>query len=157
MLFFDTNILVYTVDGIDPRRQSIAKALVAQAMGANHFVISTQVLQEFYSVMLRRRLLDLEAALSVMRLWAEHDTVNTTPDLLQRAFRLQQRHRLSIWDSLIVQGAIESACTTLYSEDLHHGMRFGALEIVNPFATPNAVHEAAKPCAVKTRAVRPGR
>lgn len=142
MNFFDTNILVYRQDPLDTRRQQIAKDLIEAAMLNGTFVISTQVLQEFYNTMLRRRFMPAAAAQSLCELWAEHDVVNATPSLLFQAFALQQRYQTSLWDALIVQAALDGGCTTLYSEDLQHGMRFGALEVVNPFAAP-AMHEPA--------------
>ena len=52
----------------------------------------------------------------------------------QRAARLlSQAHSLAWFDALIVQAALEAGCTHLYSEDLQHGRRFGALQVVNPF------------------------
>lgn len=142
MNFFDTNILVYRQDPLDTRRQQIAKDLIEAAMLNGTFVISTQVLQEFYNTMLRRRFMPAAAAQSLCELWAEHDVVNATPSLLFQAFALQQRYQTSLWDALIVQAALDGGCTTLYSENLQHGMRFGALEVVNPFAAP-AMHEPA--------------
>ena len=142
MNFFDTNILVYRQDPLDTRRQQIAKDLIEAAMLNGTFVISTQVLQEFYNTMLRRRFMPAAAAQSLCELWAEHDVVNATPSLLFQAFALQQRYQTSLWDALIVQAALDGGCTTLYSEDLQHGTRFGALEVVNPFAAP-AMHEPA--------------
>jgi hypothetical protein len=47
---------------------------------------------------------------------------------------------LQTWDALIVQAALEADCQVLYSEDLQAGRRFGALHVVNPFATQ--AHEA---------------
>jgi len=140
MNFFDTNVLVYRQDPSDNRRQQIAKDLIEAAILQGTFVISTQVLQEFYNTMLRRKFMAAAAAQSLCELWAEHDVVNATPSLLFQAFALQQRYQTSLWDALIVQAALDGGCTTLYSEDLQHGMRFGTLEVVNPFAAP-AVHE----------------
>lgn len=142
MNFFDTNVLVYRQDPSDSRRQQIAKDLIEAAILQGTFVISTQVLQEFYNTMLRRRFMPAAAAQALCELWAEHEVVNATPSLLFQAFALQQRYQTSLWDALIVQAALDGGCTTLYSENLQHGMRFGALEVVNPFAPP-AVHEPA--------------
>jgi predicted nucleic acid-binding protein len=36
-------------------------------------------------------------------------------------------------DSLIVSAAIQTRCEILFSEDLQHGRRFGALRVMNPF------------------------
>ena len=41
--------------------------------------------------------------------------------------------RISYWDALIVEAAIRSGATILYTEDMHHGTQYGALELRNPF------------------------
>ena len=42
-------------------------------------------------------------------------------------------HQLSIWDAMVIEAALRAEARTLYSEDLSHGQRFGALTVVNPF------------------------
>ncbi len=46
-VFFDTNVLVYMVDGDAPDKQSVARELWASATRDDRVVLSTQVLQEF--------------------------------------------------------------------------------------------------------------
>ncbi|HEU0154973.1 MAG TPA: PIN domain-containing protein [Stellaceae bacterium] len=47
---------------------------------------------------------------------------------------LAERYRLSIYDAMIVATARLAACTTLWSEDMQHGLVIdGRLRIVNPF------------------------
>jgi predicted nucleic acid-binding protein len=141
MLFFDTNILVYSVDAAETARRPQAQEVLAEAIRDGSLTLSTQVLQEFYNTVLRRRLMSPAAAVDMMRLWVGYEVVNSTADLLFRAFALQQELRLSVWDALIVQAALDAGCSTLYTEDLQHGQRIGELEIVNPFLAPPAVHE----------------
>ncbi|ROZ72445.1 PIN domain-containing protein [Ramlibacter sp. WS9] len=154
MRFFDTNVLVYAQDALDPAKQSTARKLVQEAIGASEFTISTQVMQEFYAVAARRQLLSPTQASTLVQAWAENEVVSSTPELVLRAFALQQSSQLSVWDALIVQAALDAGCTTLYTEDMQHGMRFGNLELVNPFLVPAAVHEPPAPYrAAKRRAV----
>ena len=54
--------------------------------------------------------------------------------LIIEAAERSEKHRLSFWDALIVQAALEGNCKTLLSEDMQHGRRFGDLAIQNPFA-----------------------
>jgi predicted nucleic acid-binding protein len=143
MAFFDTNVLVYSVDGTQPAKQSIAQHLLREAIADTSLVLSTQVMQEFYDVVRRRRLLMPSSATEILRLWAENHVVGSSSQMVMQAVELQQRLQLSIWDCLIVQAALEAGCSRLFTEDLQHGMRIGDLEIVNPFdrAVINAVHE----------------
>ena len=139
--FFDTNVLVYSCDPTDRAKRDMARVLVEDAIAAEDFVVSTQVLVEFYATCVRRKLLGPAQALGLVRLWSEHDTVSQTPDLVVRGLALHQTHSLSMWDALIVQAAIDARCDVLLSEDLQHGRRFGDLEVSNPFAGSGSAHE----------------
>jgi len=45
-----------------------------------------------------------------------------------------ERHRLAFYDALIIAVALESGCTTLYTEDLQDGLVIDrTLKIRNPF------------------------
>ena len=139
--FFDTNVLVYSRDPDDAAKRARARELIESAIEEESFVVSTQVLVEFYATSVRRRLLGPAQALDFVRFWGGHDTVPHTPDLVTRGLELHQAHSLSIWDGLIVQAALDARCDVLLSEDLQHGRRFGSLEVANPFL-PAAAHEA---------------
>lgn len=138
--FFDTNVLVYSRDPDDAARRAVARTLIEEAIEAESFVVSTQVLCEFYATAVRRRLLGPAQALDLVRFWGALDTVPHTAELVTRGLELHQAHSLSIWDGLIVQAAIDARCGVLLSEDLQHGRRFGDLEVANPFLSGSA-HE----------------
>jgi predicted nucleic acid-binding protein len=139
--FFDTNVLVYAYDA-DAIKREIARTRVQDATAEDGFVISTQVLAEFYSTTTRRRLLAPVDAFDLVSLWSDHDTVLSTPDLILRAIALHQEHSVAFWDALIIQAAIDARCDILLSEDLQHGRHFGAVEICSPFVT--GAHEPRK-------------
>ena len=152
--FFDTNVLVYSRDPADAAKRALARTLIEGAIEEESFVVSTQVLVEFYATSVRRRLLGPAQALDLVRFWGGHDTVPHTPDLVTRGLELHQAHSLSIWDGLIVQAALDAQCDVLLSEDLQHGRRFGSLEVANPFL-PAAAHETpARPYGRVTKAAR---
>jgi predicted nucleic acid-binding protein len=150
-LFFDTNVLVYTRDPGDATKRSVARALVEQAVEQGSFVVSTQVLMEFYAATTRRRLLGPQQALDLVRFWGGLDTVVQAPGSVVRGIELHQAHALSVWDGFIVQAALDSRCDVLLSEDLQHGRRFGGLEVSNPFL-PSAAHDAAVPAYRRRKA-----
>lgn len=139
--FFDTNVMVYAHGRDDPAKRDLARASIDEATADDGFVVSTQVLAEFYWTALRLKLMGPAQARDLVRVWSEHDPVVQTPDLLLRAISLHQEHSLAFWDALIVQAALDSRCDFLMTEDMQHGRRFGDLEIVNPFLAP-ATHEA---------------
>ena len=59
--------------------------------------------------------------------------IDASPDLYRRGLHVQARYNLAFYDSLIVAGALEADCRTLYSEDLQHGQQIDGLTIVDPF------------------------
>jgi predicted nucleic acid-binding protein len=52
---------------------------------------------------------------------------------VSRSLALYTRYSLSHWDCLLVAAAIEAGATTLYSEDLSHGITYDGLHVINPF------------------------
>ena len=63
--------------------------------------------------------------------------VNDSVSIL-RAIELERRYRLAFWDALVVQAANSAAVEVLYSEDLSHGQVYDAVELVNPFLSPES-------------------
>ena len=95
--------------------------------------MSAQVLAEFYSTAVRKKVLGQAQARDLVRQWGDRHPVPQTIDLLLRGISLQQENSLNIWDALIVEATREARCDILFTEDLQHGRRFGESEIVNPF------------------------
>lgn len=169
-LFFDTNVIVYAYDAADRSKQLRARAVIDAAMKADRFVISAQVMQEFYNVAARRRLMSAQHATQLLKHLAEHAVVPASADSVLRALLLQQHHTLSLWDALIVQAALDAGCVVLYSEDLQDGRCFDAsggaqpaLQVVNPFnaewtASPSpAGHEPPASYRVAAKKRRPAK
>lgn len=134
--FFDTNVLVYVFDRSESVKQSRAQGLVAEHMTARDMVLSTQVLQELYVTLTRKKQLGAADALEVVTTFAQERIVPANADLVLRALALSQQRQLSAWDALIVQAALHAGCTTLYSEDFQTGAHFDDLVVVNPFVLP---------------------
>ncbi len=134
--FLDTNVLVYTFDRRDPEKQARALGLVEHALGTGDGVVSSQVVQEFLNVALRKfeRPLSDEQALRYLREVLDPlCSVFPSISLYETALSLHRRWRFSFYDSLIVAAALESNCNVLYSEDLPDGQEIESLTVVNPF------------------------
>ncbi len=134
--FVDTNILIYAhgKDETDPRAR-LSRQILAALWKTDRGVISTQVLQEFYAVATRKiqPQLPKKRARAIVASYGEWCSVNTDPLLIISASRLEEDHSLAFWDALVIEAALRAGATTLLSEDLQHGRRFGALVIENPF------------------------
>jgi predicted nucleic acid-binding protein len=133
--FVDTNVLVYAEDRDAKTKHEVARDLLVRLWDAREGVLSVQVLQEFYVSVTRKlkKPVTSAQALDIIEEYLTWTVVENTGHLLVEAIALQQRARLSFWDSLIVQAAIEAGCDRLYSEDLTAGLKFGSVVVVNPF------------------------
>ncbi len=133
-VFVDTNVVVYAHDRADPAKCERARALLEVHALDGSLTVSTQVLQETYAVLIRKALVEPSKALFAVETLAACRVVGSNASFVLDALRLARRHRLSVWDALIVQAALAAGCTTLFTEDLQAGQRFGNLEVVDPFA-----------------------
>jgi len=134
-VFVDTNVLVYLFDVSAPLKQQRARSLVEAEVAGPSLVISTQVLQEFYVSVTRKLakpLSPIEAEKAAHNLAALH-VIELDTDVVLAAIRRSREQKLSLWDALIVEAALEGGCRVVLSEDLQHGRQFGPLRIENPF------------------------
>lgn len=129
--FIDTNVLVYLFDTDAPAKQAVARGLLA----AGRFVLSTQVLSEFYVTVTRKlaRPLDPERARRAVTDFCAMPIRDVTAKLVLAAIRRCAASQLSYWDALIVETALEAGATTLLTEDLQHGQVIETLRVSNPF------------------------
>lgn len=126
--FFDTNILVYALSA-DPLKADRSERLL---VGGG--VISVQVLNEFVSVATRKFGLSFEEAREALsRFRAACDVVPLDIETHEDGLNIAQRHRLSIYDAMIVAAAQRGGCRSLWSEDLADGAVYAGLVVRNPF------------------------
>lgn len=131
--FVDTNVLVYLFDNDSPRKQVVARELLTAE--ADNVVLSTQVLSEFYVATTRKLAQPLAPALARQAV-DEFCTLRVQPlrpELVQAAIGRSDSSKLSYWDALIVETAIDAGAGTLFTEDLQHGQLFNHLRVVDPF------------------------
>lgn len=140
LIFLDTNILAYSFDHSSPQKQALAQTLIRQLLSSQRGAISTQVVQEFINVALRRftRRFTVsecrEYAGAVLMPLCKHFPTFATFD---HALLLQEETGYSFYDTLILAAAIETGCSTLLSEDLQNGRTVHGVKIINPFAGHN--------------------
>lgn len=132
--FLDTNILLYSDDRFDARKNRIAVDLLVDLRLAHAGVISTQVLQEYIVNAVGKLNLDVMVVRRRVELFAKFDIVIPSVEMILAAIDLQRLNSLSFWDAMIVQAARVSGCEILLSEDMQHGQTLAGLRIVNPFA-----------------------
>ena len=95
--FIDTNVLVYAHANDEPLKQARALALLGQLHGLGRAVLSTQVLQEFCNVALKKlgmKPLQVQTQLLFLR---QLEVAVVSPDMLEQALGLHQQHQLSFF------------------------------------------------------------
>jgi len=129
-VFFDTNVLLYSIAGDDPC-SARAEALL-EAGG----IVGVQGLNEFVSVACRKIGLswtEVREALDAILVLCP-DPVPITLATHQLAVGLAERYRYSIYDALVLAAAIQAKCKTIYSEDLQDGQIIDNKVVIrNPF------------------------
>jgi predicted nucleic acid-binding protein len=101
-------------------------------MSTGRAIISTQVLQEFYTASIRKLGLSPETAHTLVSQYRRLPTVTVTPDLIDHAIGLHQASQISFWDALIVSAAANAGCKVLLTADLNAGQIIAGVEIVRP-------------------------
>ena len=132
--FFDTSVLVYAAVGTgrdEPKRRRALELIESEDFGT-----SAQVLQEFYVTVVRKasRPLSAAQALEWIEQWAAFPCQAIDHQSVRIAIEHSQRHAISYWDAAILAAAEALGATTVYSEDLNDGQRYGRVRVVNPFS-----------------------
>ena len=134
-VFVDTNVFVYARDASEPVKQPRAAAWLAYLWQQRLGRTSIQVLSEFYVTVTRK----LQPGLRPDDAWDDVTTLLTWQPqdideaLLRRGREIEQRHRLSWWDSLVVSAAQLQGCELILTEDLQDGAIYGTVTARSPF------------------------
>jgi predicted nucleic acid-binding protein len=148
-VFVDANVLVYARDANEAVKQPHAADWMARLWREQSGRTSMQVLSEYYVTVTRK----LRPAVSTDDAWNDvKSLLSWQPQpvdgvLLQRAREIEQRYRLSWWDSMVVAAAQLQDCALLLTEDLQDGADYGAVTVRSPFTLaleePRATYEGA--------------
>lgn len=137
MDFVDTNVFIYAFDESEFHKTRKARELLTDLMNSHRGRISTQVIQEFCNVALKKSSTPLKPSdvrKVIRELFVPLLSHQPDSDFYLRVLETYERYSLSFYDAAIVQAANDLHCTVLYSEDLQAGMRYGKVLVVNPFA-----------------------
>jgi predicted nucleic acid-binding protein len=132
-VFVDTNVLLYAVDTGEVEKHRRAASWRAELWKSRRGRISHQVLQEFYVQAVRKDPRRIEAARSEIKDLLAWEPIAIDASILEAAWSLRDRFRLSFWDALIVAAAQAANCRHLVTEDLSHGQDLDGVQVVNPF------------------------
>lgn len=131
--FLDTNILVYAAAGHGNAEGKRRRAL--QLMESENFGLSAQVLQEFYVTVVRKIAVPLPPAkaLEWIEAFQQFPCISLDSGLVKTAALLSVQYKISYWDAAVIAAAEAAGATTLFTEDLNSGQRYGSVLAKNPF------------------------
>lgn len=132
--FLDSNILIYSYDPIDPRKQEIAQALLRRAI-QGEAVASTHVLSEFATTLLHKKIppASAEAVKAVLDTLTAIRLVLPDEGIVRRAVEAHEAYGIPFYDGMIVAAAKRAGCTRIWSEDLNPGQTYFGMKVENPF------------------------
>ncbi|MDQ6947314.1 MAG: PIN domain-containing protein [Actinomycetota bacterium] len=132
--YVDGGILVYAYDIDSGTKHDQAKKLLLELWDGGAVAVSTQVLQEFYVTVTRKlsKPLGRRVAREVVATYDAWEVFRPGAADIIAASEMEERHRLSFWDALIIIAANQCGATNLLSEDLQHGMVVEKVTISNP-------------------------
>ena len=131
--FIDTNILIYAEASDAPAKQQAALALLKQLYADTCGVLSTQVLQEYCNVALKKLNLPAHHVRAQLELYEQFEVIHVTPAIIHAALDLHQTRSVAFFDAIILATAQTAGCSLLMTEDMNEGETLGGLRIVNPF------------------------
>ena len=129
--FIDTNMFVYLYSQQEPEKQ---QAVIA-AMNQYDRVVSTQVLNEFCNVCIRKLNFHVSAVKqAVEEICRTCEILSIDESNVQFALDIREKYGYSYYDSLIIVSALDGGCDYLLTEDLSDGQKIeDTLTIKNIF------------------------
>jgi predicted nucleic acid-binding protein len=133
----DTNVLVYADDPLEPVKCAIAQRLIEELEVRRLGVITTQVLGEYLSVVIRRgrtpQSLDTARA-GLERYAATMRVLDMRVPVVFEAARGVRRYGLSYYDAQIWASARLAGIELVLSEDFAPGTEIEGVRFADPFA-----------------------
>jgi predicted nucleic acid-binding protein len=135
-IFIDTNIFVYTLDKYDKIKQKTARRTLKNIVENETAVISTQILQEFYTICTAKLHLEPLRIKGYVHNYSENlEVVQNSTEIIERGIDISLISQISFWDALVIAAAEYSRCGEIITEDLNDGQIINGMKIRNPFTT----------------------
>ena len=132
-VFIDSNIFIYAkIEDKEKDKHILARFFLNSLR--EKVEISTQVINELYNVLDKYKIEDMIIQESIHAILTEVELKVITLETIKLSWKIKERYKYSYFDSLIIASALESGCSTLYSEDMQHNQIIQEkLKIINPF------------------------
>ena len=135
--FLDTNIIVYAFDSSAKEKRDIARQILIDLWDSGEGLLSTQVLQEFYVTVTQKipKPLDRKLAAQTIQDLLQWDVVINDGAAILEAIIIQEKHKFSFWDAMIIQAAAKGGAELILTEDMAFGRKIRGITLKNPFVS----------------------
>ncbi len=141
-VFFDTNILVYSVDTQSPFNQKSKELLKSVVSGSLNLLLSYQSLNEFFRVVTSRKLASSpfsakEAIRAIIFFENVSKVVFPTAIGSRLNFELAKKYHISsvkIFDNMLVATMLEYGVFNLYTNNVDDFLIYEEIVVTNPLA-----------------------
>ncbi len=133
MVFIDTNIWVYALSSQDHAKKKVAVELIAKTYRDDMICVSSQVLKEFANFAFRKTRKSAAEINAMLSRIGSYTFVADTKELVADGVTGRETWQVGFYDALIIAAANKAGCTTIFTEDLNNGQKYGNVVAINPF------------------------
>ena len=95
--------------------------------------MSTQILQEYCNVALKKLRLPAQYVRSQLDLYEQFEVVQVTPTIIRAGLDLHQTRSVAFFDAIVLASAHAAGCSVIWTEDMNAGEVVNGVRILNPF------------------------
>jgi predicted nucleic acid-binding protein len=131
--FINANILIYAEISDDPAKRQMALTAIKSLYETANGVLSTQVLQDYCNVALKKLKLSPAHIRSQLDFYETFEVITITPHIIRLGLDLHQTRSLAFFDAIVIASAQTAGCSVVLTEDMNAGEMINGVKILNPF------------------------
>ena len=133
MVFIDTNIWVYALSAQNHAKKKVAVDLIAKSYREDVICVSSQVLKEFANFAFKKTTKSAVKINAMLSKIGSYSFVADTRELITDGVIGKETWQVGFYDALMIAAANKAGCSTIFTEDLNNGQKYGNVTVVNPF------------------------
>lgn len=131
----DSNILIYAYDIDEAVKQEKAKEFIKNNLIGENFVLSTQILAEFYlnvTEKIQKPIPAWQAREIILNFSIAVKVINYSAETILKASEIMAMHKIHFWDALIAATMKENQIETIFTENTKDFKKIPEITAINP-------------------------
>ena len=133
MVFIDTNVWVYALSAQNHAKKTVAVNLIAKSYREDVICVSSQVLKEFANFAFKKTAKSAVEINAMLAKIGSYTFVADTKELVADGVIGKEMWQVGFYDALMIAAANKAGCSTIFTEDLNNGQKYGNVTVVDPF------------------------